>query len=63
MDVKLKQGRQHVRNKSIEVIHVGTNDMYADVFTKALPRDKFEKFKECLMLRNGEGEDVIEVED
>jgi len=40
--------RHLVEDKRLETKHVGTNDMVADIFTKALGRVKFEHFREKL---------------
>jgi len=37
-----------VEDKRPETKHVGTNDMVADIFTKALGRVKFELFRDKL---------------
>jgi hypothetical protein len=39
--VRLHHFREHVRRKVINIVHVGTKDQIADIFTKPLPRDQF----------------------
>lgn len=40
--------RDAVEDKEIDVIYCRTEDQVADIFTKALPKDKFEYFRELL---------------
>lgn len=40
--------RQMVEDGEIEVKHVGTKDQVADIFNKALPKDKFVYFRELM---------------
>jgi hypothetical protein len=42
--------RYHVEAKAIHLRHCSTNEQIADIFTKALGREKFEKFKMMLGL-------------
>ena len=44
--------RHHVEAKTIHLRHCSTNEQTADIFTKALRREKFEKFKTMLGLNN-----------
>lgn len=39
---------ESVKDKEIEIIKVNTNDNVADIFTKALTKDKFDKFRKML---------------
>jgi hypothetical protein len=44
--------RHHVEAKTIHLIHCSTSEKIADIFTKALGREKFEKFRKMLGLTN-----------
>ena len=44
--------RHHVQAKTIHLHHCSTNEQTADIFTKALGREKFEKFRSMLGLTN-----------
>ena len=44
--------RHHVQAKTIHLRHCSTNEQIADIFTKALGREKFEKFRTMLGLPN-----------
>ena len=44
--------RHHVEAKTIHLIHCSTNEQITDIFTKALGREKLEKFKNMLGLKN-----------
>ena len=48
IDIRLWWLRQEVKGRSIEMEHIGTDDMIADIMTKHLGRPKFEKFSDCL---------------
>jgi len=39
---------EHIEQHEVELKYVSTKDMLADVFTKALPRETFEKFRTLL---------------
>jgi hypothetical protein len=53
MDIKYMFIRDVVRTGEIEVRHIGTEDMVADVLTKGLRRHKFEKCRNALGLIKG----------
>ena len=40
--------RERVTSKEVSLHYVSTKDMLADIFTKQLPRDAFEKFRDAL---------------
>jgi hypothetical protein len=42
----------HVEVKIIQRIHCSTREQIADIFTKVLGREKFEKFRKMLGLTN-----------
>ena len=44
--------RHHVEAKTVHLRHCSMNDQVADIFTKALGREKFEKFRNMLGLTN-----------
>jgi hypothetical protein len=44
--------RHHVEAKTIHLIHCSTSEQIADIFTKVLGREKFEKFRKMLGLTN-----------
>ena len=44
--------RHHVEAKTVHLQHCSTNDQIADIFTKALGREKFERFRNMLGLTN-----------
>ena len=44
--------QHHVEAKTIHLRHCSTNDQIADIFTKALGREKFERFRNMLRLTN-----------
>ena len=48
IDIAFHFIRERVSSSEIVVEHCPTNDMVADVLTKAVPRVKFEKFRSCL---------------
>jgi hypothetical protein len=41
-----------VKEKKVELIHVGSEDQVADIFTKPLSTMKFEKFKNLLGMKD-----------
>jgi hypothetical protein len=41
IDVKFHFTRNMVHSKEIELVHIGTKDQLADIFTKALPKTSF----------------------
>jgi hypothetical protein len=40
--------REHVKNGDVEMTHVASRDQVADIFTKPLPAELFNKFKNLL---------------
>jgi hypothetical protein len=44
--------QHHVEAKTIQLIYCSTSEQIADIFTKALGREKFEKFRKMLELTN-----------
>jgi hypothetical protein len=50
MDVKAHFIRDHIDKKDVELIYCPTEDMIADVLTKALPRSSHQKFTDLLGL-------------
>jgi hypothetical protein len=49
LSVWLHHFRSHVVNKTITIEHVLTKEQIADMFTKPLPRDQFEKLRNRLL--------------
>ena len=45
--------RKHVKNKDMELIYIKTHDQIADIFTKLLGVDLFNKFKGLLGMKDG----------
>ncbi len=45
IDVKYHFIREKYQDKTVNIEYVNSNEQLADIFTKALPRDKFEKFR------------------
>ncbi|GJQ73702.1 hypothetical protein Trydic_g14037 [Trypoxylus dichotomus] len=50
IDIRHHLVRDVLKSGQLELLHVGTNDMIADVLTKGLPRTKHEKCVESLGL-------------
>ena len=48
IDVKFHYIRQTIENKHIDVTYCETNKMIADIFTKGLPKQKFEFFRNMM---------------
>jgi hypothetical protein len=44
-----------VKEKKVELIHVGSENQVVDIFTKPLPTMKFEKFKNLLGMKDVKG--------
>ena len=53
IDVRFHFIREHVKNGDVEMTHVASRDQVADIFTKPLPSEIFEKFKKLLGVREG----------
>ena len=47
--VKYHHFRQYVKNRTISIRAIGTDDQQADIFTKPLAKEKFEKFRVLIM--------------
>ena len=47
--VKYHHFRQHVKNKTIYIKAINTNEQQADIFTKPLSLEKFKKFRKLIM--------------
>ena len=47
--VKYHHFRQHVKNKTITIKAISTNNQQADIFAKPLALDKFKKFRHEIM--------------
>lgn len=57
IDTKYHFIREQVKNKNVELVHCRTEDQLADIFTKPLKVETFNKFKEKLGMKVGfEGE-------
>ena len=52
IDIKLKFNKYYVSNGIIKLEYVPTSDQKADIFTKALPKISFEKFRSELNLQD-----------
>ena len=48
IEIRGLYARQGVEEKRIRIDYCPTNDMTADILTKALPLEKFEKFRDAL---------------
>jgi len=48
IDIRHHFIREHIEHDEIKLQFVSTKDMLADIFTKALPRNSFVKFRERL---------------
>ncbi|KAL4335379.1 hypothetical protein GQ457_07G009100 [Hibiscus cannabinus] len=53
IDVRFHFIREQVREKNIELIHVKSEDQFADIFTKPLSTKLFEKFKKLIGMKDG----------
>ena len=49
IDVRLKNLRDHVKRKALELQHIDTKEQIADIFTKGLGRDAFQFLSGQLM--------------
>ena len=52
INTKYHLNRHHVEAKTIHLRHRSTNEQIANIFTKALGREKFERFRNMLGLTN-----------
>ena len=48
IDIKFHFVRELIKNDQIKVLYCPTNDMLADLMTKALPAEKFNKFRKLI---------------
>jgi hypothetical protein len=48
IDIRHHFIRERVEHREIELQYVSTKDMLADIFTKQLPREAFERFRSML---------------
>jgi len=55
IDIRHHFIRERVEQHEVELKYVSTKDMLADVFTKALPRETFEKFRTLLGVLSMDG--------
>lgn len=55
MDVKYHFIRDCVQNKAISLKYIPTTEQLADILTKGLPRDQFEKLRTCIMSGSDKG--------
>ena len=49
IDVRLKNLRDHVKRKALELQHIDTKEQIADIFTKGLGREAFAQLSGRLM--------------
>ena len=47
--IKYHHFRQYVKNRTISMQAICTDDQQADIFAKPLAKDKFEKFRRLIM--------------
>ena len=48
IDIRHHFIRERVENREVDLKYVSTKDMLADVFTKQVPRDAFERFRSLM---------------
>lgn len=53
IDTRFHFIREHVKNKEVELISVKTQDQVADIFTKPLKVDVFNKLKDMIGVVSG----------
>ena len=53
IDVRFHFIRDYVKEGSVELLHVVSQDEVADIFTKPLPKVLFEKYKKMISMTNG----------
>jgi hypothetical protein len=52
MDIRYKFVKHWVENGFVLLKYVNTNDQKADLFTKALPLEKFNKLRDSIEMEN-----------
>ena len=53
IDVRFHFTRDHVKEGSVELLHVASQDQVADIFTKPLPKVLFDKYKKMIGMTDG----------
>ena len=53
IDVRFHFIRDHVKEGSMELLHVASQDQDADIFTKPLPKLLFDKYKKMIDMTDG----------
>ena len=48
IDIRFHFIQEHIERNEIKLQYISTHQMVADILTKALPREAFEKFREAL---------------
>ena len=48
-ELRLRFLHEHVRDKKVEFVKINTHDQLADAFTKALPRESLQKFRDMML--------------
>ena len=52
IDIRYHFVKDLVKSNTIEISHIGTNEMQADIFTKALPRHQFNYLRGLIGISN-----------
>jgi len=53
IDVKFHSIREQVKEGNVEMVHVGSRDQIADLFTKPLPTVLFNNYKNLIGMKDG----------
>jgi hypothetical protein len=53
LDIKSHFIRDRINAKEVELVYISTEDQIADIFTKSLPRNAFQKFRNSLNVGMG----------
>jgi hypothetical protein len=53
IDVHFHFIRDHVKEGSVELVHMGSQDQVADIFTKPLPKVLLDKYKKMIGMTDG----------
>jgi hypothetical protein len=53
IDVRFHFIRDHVKEGSVELVHVASQDQVADIFTKPLPKVLLDKCKKMIGMKDG----------